>query len=110
MKFKVLMVLIVLLFASTYSIAQEYPNLDDVDVRKDVDCLSFRIGNDTRVGNFYYIVDRTTNQCFAMIIHRGNGIVEINCEKIKTIPKIKKYIETGEYDKKDYKKMKAPNR
>lgn len=83
--------------------AARLPDLDDEDVRDEVDIRAFEVGNDGDVANLYYIVDRTTNNCFA--ISRDNypgGLTSISCDSLTAIPLIKHYIETGEFDRKKF--------
>lgn len=87
---------LVVMCMSTVGLA-DLPNLDDMDIRDQIDVRSFLAGNDSDVGDLYYIIDRSTGMCFAQM-WRGNGGVGINlidCKNLKKIPIMKQYIETG---------------
>lgn len=56
---------------------------------------AFFLGEDNRVGTFYFVVIRTTNQCFFRNGKTGTGLVLIDCESIKKIPAIKTYLDKG---------------
>ena len=89
-----------LLFCSTSVFA--LPNLDDIDVSKVVDIRAFEIGDDGDVGILFYVVDRTTKNCFVVARDsRPGGIAVVDCDSLKAIPLINTYIETGEIRKKD---------
>jgi len=80
--------------------AYALPDLDDKDIRKQIDIRAFEVGDDGDVGNLFYIVDRTTNNCFAL--SRDNypgGLASISCDSLTAVPMIKEYIETGELPK-----------
>ena len=82
--------------ASFTHAATELPDLDDEDVRDDVDIRAFEIGDDGDVGSLFYVVDRTTKNCF--LLARDNypgGVAVVNCESLLSIPMIKIYWETG---------------
>ena len=86
------------LLTSTY--ASALPDLDDEDVRDSVDISAFMVGADGDVGTMFYIVDRTTKNCFSMI-KEGNqsaGLTSINCESLNSIPAIEKYMDVGAED------------
>jgi len=87
---------------TTLSIASAYalPDLDDEDVSDSVDISAFMAGSDGDVGTLFYIVDRTTNNCFATIKQstQASGITAIPCDSLKSIPMIQKYIENGIVD------------
>ena len=74
-----------------------HPDLEDYDIEGSVDLAAFLIGSDSSVGNIFYIVIRTTKQCYIQIGGGAlsGGISKIDCESIKVIPQIKSYIETG---------------
>lgn len=84
--------------ASTQSLA--LPDMDDVDVRDTVDISSFEVGSDGDVGTLFYVVDRSSNNCFAVIRQgsQASGITAINCESLNAIPAIEKYLEVGAED------------
>ena len=42
--------------------------------------------------NFYYLVDRKTGICLALI---NSGTTEVDCKKLNAYAKIKEYMETG---------------
>ena len=73
------------------------PDMDDEDVRDTVDISSFEVGSDGDVGTLFYIVDRTSNNCFASIKvgSQASGITAIKCESLNAIPAIEKYLEIG---------------
>ena len=86
-----------LLLASTSVVA--LPDLDDSDVRDDVDIRAFEIGDDGDVANLFYVVDRTTKNCFVVARDkRPGGIAPVSCDSLTAIPLIKQYIETGSID------------
>lgn len=76
------------------------PDLDDEDVSDSVDISAFMAGSDGDVGTLFYIVDRTSNNCFATIKQstQASGITSIPCDSLKSIPMIQKYIESGTED------------
>ena len=84
---------------TTLSMTSAYalPDLDDEDARDSIDISAFMAGSDGDVGTLFYIVDRTTNNCFATIKQstQASGITAINCESLMSIPMIQKYIENG---------------
>ena len=88
-----------LIMLTTLSIPSAFalPDLDDEDVRDTVDISAFMAGSDGDVGTLFYIVDRTTNNCFATIKQssQASGITSIPCDGLKSIPMIQKYIEEG---------------
>ena len=93
--------LFALFFYANIAGAAGLPDLDDSDVRDSVDIRAFEIGDDGDVGNMFYIVDRTTNNCFVLARDKfPGGIALVNCESLQTIPLIKQYMETGEVAKK----------
>ena len=73
------------------------PDLDDEDVRDSVDISAFMVGSDGDVGTMFYIVDRTTNNCFSVIKQgsQASGLTAIKCEGLNAIPEIEKYLEVG---------------
>ena len=76
------------------------PDLDDEDVRDNVDISAFMVGSDGDVGTMFYIVDRTTKNCFSMIKegNQSSGLTSINCESLNSIPEIEKYMDVGAED------------
>lgn len=76
------------------------PDLDDEDVSDSVDISAFMVGSDGDVGTMFYIVDRTTKNCFSMIKEgsQSSGLTSINCESLNSIPAIEKYIDVGAED------------
>jgi len=76
------------------------PDMDDTDVRDTVDISSFEVGSDGDVGTLFYIVDRTSNNCFAAIRQgaQASGITAIDCKSLNAIPAIEKYMEVGVSD------------
>ena len=86
------------LLASTHALA--LPDLDDEDVSDSVDISAFMVGSDGDVGTMFYIVDRTTKNCFSMIKegNQSSGLTSINCESLNSIPMIEKYMDVGADD------------
>ena len=86
------------LFVCTHALA--LPDLDDEDVSDTVDISAFMVGSDGDVGTMFYIVDRTTKNCFSMIKdgNQSSGLTSINCESLNSIPMIEKYIDVGAGD------------
>ena len=74
------------------------PDLDDEDVSDTVDISSFMVGSDGDVGTLFYIVDRTTNNCFATIRQsaQASGITAIDCKSLASIEMIDNYIKNGQ--------------
>ena len=85
--------------ATTLTSSQLYalPDLDDEDVRDSVDISAFMVGSDGDVGTMFYIVDRTTKNCFSVIKQgaQASGLTSISCEGLTAIPAIEKYLEVG---------------
>ena len=73
------------------------PDLDDEDVSDTVDISAFMVGSDGDVGTMFYIVDRTTGNCFSIIKQgaQSSGLTSIKCEGLTAIPAIEKYLEVG---------------
>ncbi len=97
---KRILLFVVVMCVSIISLA-ELPNLDDMDIREQIDVRSFLAGNDSAVGTMYYIIDRSTGICFVtLLMHsgEGNGATLVDCDKLKKNPIMKKYIETGKVD------------
>lgn len=93
--------LFALFFYANIAGAAGLPDLDDSDVRDSVDIRAFEIGDDGDVGVIYYIVDRTTSNCFLLARDKfPGGIAPVQCDSLKAIPLIKQYLETGEIAKK----------
>ena len=86
-----------ILFTSSVYASPDLPDLDDEDVRDSVDISAFMTGSDGDVGTLFYIVDRTSNNCFATIKQssQASGLASISCESLKSIPAIQSYIENG---------------
>ncbi len=101
-----ILVISISLPASTL-IADELPDLDESDVRDFVDIRAFEIGDDGDVSNLFYVVDRTTKNCF--LIARDNypgGLAVVDCKSLRSIPLIKTYLETGKLGKTKKNKVK----
>jgi hypothetical protein len=77
---------------------------DDYDVNDEVEAVGFVIGSDNDIGGaFYYIVDRTNGLCFAGNNFKssaggGSGLTSVDCEKLKSTPKINKYLSNEKID------------
>ena len=69
---------------------------DDHDITEVVEAEGFIVGSDNDLGGiFFYIVDKTNGLCFAGINNAGigvGGLSSIDCEKLKSTPKIKNYL------------------
>ena len=106
----ILLLTLSMLIPASFVVAAELPDLDDSDVRDSVDIRAFEIGDDGDVGNLYYVVDRTTKNCF--LLARDNypgGLAVVDCNSLKSIPLIKTYLETGKLGKKKKNKVKKNN-
>ena len=83
-------------FAASAGAAEKLPDLDDSDVSSQVDIRAFEIGDDGDVGNLFYIVDRTTGNCFVLARDKfPGGFAVVSCESLQAIEIIKTYMETG---------------
>ena len=73
----------------------------DKYVWRETEPAVFIAGENQNVGTLVYIVDRNTGICLAgfKLLKRGSGsgggVTVVDCEKLKKIPTIKKYLETG---------------
>jgi len=100
MIFKSIKILILSFIFSTAAHASN-PEFDDYDVDENVDMAAFFIGGDNNAGSYFYIVIRTTSQCFIKSRVNigsgggGGGLVMLACDSLKNIPEIKNYLETG---------------
>ena len=89
---------ILLIAAPTMSLA-----FDDHDIESEVEAEGFVVGNDSDLGGqFFYIVDRTNNLCFAgfhsVQTPGGSGLTSIDCDKLKTTNKINKFMSGKKLD------------
>ena len=87
---KKVILFLVISFVSTVGLA-DLPDLDDMNIRDQLDTRAFIVGRDDSVGTLIYVIDRTTGMCFA----RLGGLSLIDCENLKKVPILKQYIETG---------------
>lgn len=94
MKFLKYSSLVALLIGSSSVFA--LADLDDIDISDEIDIRAFEIGDDGDVGNLFYVVDRTTSNCFVLARDkRPGGMAIVNCESLKAVPRIKSFLEDG---------------
>ena len=60
-------------------------------VKKEVSFKIFRIGSGA-----IYLVDRTSNICHFSALMSGGGLSRIDCNDLRSIPTISKYLDSGE--------------
>lgn len=75
---------------------------DDIEIKGQAEIEGFTLGRDKDLGgNFSYIVDRTSMNCFAVVsdhqsnIARSGGITRVPCKSLSKIKAIDEFIKSG---------------
>ena len=87
-----------IIFIIAFALSNTVLSYDDHDVENEIRAEGFTVGSDNDIGGaFYYIVDKTNGLCFAGTTFKssaggGVGLTSVDCEKLKSTPKIKRYL------------------
>lgn len=74
-------------------------NFDKVEIDKEVNAASFKVGCDRKIGCLWYIIDQTNGICFAALTEEKGGLAQVDCNKLMKIEKIRNFYDTGKLDK-----------
>ena len=75
--------------------APVWADVNQTEIDEESDIYIFRMGSARNVGEVYYGVDRKIGLCWISQNWAGTGLALVDCEILKKIPTIKKFIETG---------------
>lgn len=71
------------------------PKIEMVNIREQVEIAMFDTSFTPSMGVVYYLVDRTTHQCFLLIMGSDPHPTPADCKMLEKIPAIKTFLETG---------------
>jgi hypothetical protein len=71
------------------------PKIEIVNIREQVEIAMFDTSYTSGMGTFYYLVDRTTRQCFLVVMGSDPHPTPADCKMLEKIPAIKNFLETG---------------